>query len=84
MYHPGYAWLSFNWFLDNWWMENTTCTIESSIDPASLERIVRTSLSFGHFPVLDDEYKDEINQANIVSMMIQNNYVLKVKYVASG
>ena len=74
MYHPDYAWMFFNWYLDKWWLENSTCTIKSSIDPAKLERIMKTSLSFDNFPVIEDEYKDEINQGNIVSAMIQISY----------
>lgn len=56
----------FNWYKNGWWLPNSSCTIESSIDPTSLEEIVKSSLVFDHFPRIEDERKDEPNQANIV------------------
>ena len=66
MHHPEYAWMFFNWWKIGWWLANSSCTIESSIDPTSLEKIVKSSLVFDHFPRIEDERKDEPNQGNIV------------------
>ena len=66
MYHPNYAWMFLNWYKNGWWLANSSCTIESSIDPTNLERIVKSSLVFDHFPRIEDERKDEPNQGNIV------------------
>ena len=66
MYHPNYAWMVFNWYRNGWWLADTSCTIESSIDPTSLEKVVESSLAIDHFPRIEDEHKDVPNQGNIV------------------
>ena len=79
MYHPTYAWLFFGWYPKNWWSVNTSCTIENSIPPENLERIVRTSLAFDHSPTIEDEDKDKLNQGNIVSIA-NINYVCSLRH----
>lgn len=65
MYHPTYAWMFFNWYLDEWWLGNSSCIVH---DSESLERVVRDSLVFDHYPRIEEEYKDKPNQGNIVSV----------------
>ena len=67
MYHPTYAWMFFNWYLDNWWLANSSCVLDGSVKQESLERVVRTSIIFDHYPRLEDEHRDKANKANIVS-----------------
>ena len=71
MYHPMYAWILFNWYKDGWWMANTSCVIENSIDISKIEGVLINSLVFDHSPRIEDEYKDKINQGNIVSMSVR-------------
>lgn len=68
MHYPTYAWMFFNWYLDNWWLANSSCVRDGSVKGKSLERIVRTSLVFDHYPRIEDEHRNKSNQANIVSI----------------
>ena len=67
MYHPTYAWMFFNWYLDNWWLANSSCVLDGSVQQESLARVVRNSIVFDHYPRLEDEQRDITNRANIVS-----------------
>ena len=69
MYHPTYAWMFFNWYLDNWWLANSSCILDGSVNRESLERVVRNSIIFDHYPRLEDEQRDKVNKANIVSLI---------------
>lgn len=60
-------------------MLNSSCTIASSIDPANLERIVKTSLIFDHFPIIEDKYKDVPNQGNIVSIANLRIFIMQAR-----
>ena len=58
----------FNWYRDDWWLANTSCILESSVVPQNIEEIMRTSLIIDPTPRIEDEYKDKLNQGNIVSI----------------
>lgn len=73
MYHPTYAWMFFNWYEDDWWLANSSCISDGSVNKGSIESVLETSLVFDHYPRIEDERKDELNQANIVS--INSSYV---------
>jgi len=76
MYHPTYAWMFFNWYLDNWWIANSSCTIDDdgSVKGEISERVIRTSLIFDHYPRIEEEHKNEPNQGNIVSICKPGKY----------
>ena len=69
MHYPTYAWMFFNWYLDNWWLTNSSCVLDGSVKGKSLERIIKTSLVFDHYPRIEDKHMDRVNQANIVSII---------------
>ena len=77
MFHPTYAWMFFNWYLDLWWMNNSgtpgSCIKNGSVQVEDLERVLRNSLVLDHLPRIKDEYADKPNVGNIVSN-IANNY----------
>lgn len=76
MFHPTYAWMFFNWYLDGWWMiNNSSCIMDGSVKTKDLEMVLRTSLILDHYPRIEDEYADERNVGNIVSQF--TNTVLK-------
>ena len=68
MYYPTYAWMFFDWYLDNWWLANSSCVLDGSVKGESLARVVRASLVFDHYPRIEDEHRNRINQGNIVSI----------------
>lgn len=70
MYHPTYAWMFFNWYLDHWWLANSSCTGKGLVKGENLERVVETSLVFDHYPRIEDEHRDEPNQGNVVSIYL--------------
>ena len=76
MYHPTYAWMFFNWYLDNWWLANSSCVLDGSVEGESLEKVVTNSLVFDHYPRIEEEHKDQLNQGNIVSVLV-TIYVVK-------
>ena len=43
--------------------------LDGSVKGKSLERIVKTSLVFDHYPRIEDKHMDRVNQANIVSII---------------
>ena len=68
MFYPTYAWMFFNWYLENWWVnDNGSCIADGTVEPEDLERLVRTSISLDHFPRIEDDRQDERNIGNIVS-----------------
>jgi len=67
MLHPNYVWIFFYWYSEYWWMTEKNCTMDKSIKAQDLEKIVKTSLIFDHYPRIEDEDTDEINVGNIVS-----------------
>ena len=68
MFHPTYAWMFFNWYLDNWWViNNSSCVMDGSVQATDLERVLRSSLILDHYPRIDDERANEPNVGNIVS-----------------
>ena len=75
MHHPTYAWMFFNWYLDNWWLANSSCVLDGSVEGESLEKVVLNSLVFDHYPRIEEEHKDELNQGNIVSILIKSVFI---------
>ena len=75
MYHPTYAWMFFNWYLDDWWLANTSC-INASVKGENLERVITNSLVFDHYPRIEGEDKDKPNQGKVVSGHIYTLTVL--------
>ena len=70
MYHPKYAWMFFNWYLDNWWLANSSCVLDGSVKGEDLERVLTTSLVYDHYPRIEEEHKDKLNQGGIVSIIV--------------
>jgi len=67
MVHPQYAWMFFNWYMDQWWLDNSTCT-EEAIDPKRLETVIETSIVFDHYPRIENDRKNDLNVGKIVSI----------------
>ena len=59
-----YSWMFFNWYSDNWWINNGSCTQN---DTTAMESLLSTSLVFDHYPRIDEKDKNEVNVGNIVS-----------------
>ena len=73
MFYPTYAWILFNWYRDIFWVnDEPSCIKDGSAEPKDLERVLRTSITLEHFPIIDEKQVDELNVGNIVS-----NYVFK-------
>lgn len=64
MYHPNYAWMFFNWYLDRWWFDNSSCVEQAQ----SLEAVIETSIVFDHYPRIERDRMDEPNIGKIVSI----------------
>lgn len=58
-------------------MAKSSCA-KHHIQAKKLERLVRTSLVFDHYPRMEDEDADKVNVGGIVS-----NYANKNKYIAT-
>ena len=70
MFHPTYVWILFNWYRDKFWVaDNPSCIRNGSVKPQDLERVLRTSITLEQFPSIEDEYVDELNVGNIVSIL---------------
>ena len=73
MFHPTYAWMFFNWYLDHWWViDNGSCIRDGSLKVEDLERVVRNSLVLDHLPRIEDEHANQTNVGNIVSTANNN------------
>lgn len=70
MFYPEYVWMVFSWYLHHWWLAKSSCA-KHHIQAKKLERLVRTSLVFDHYPRMEDEDADKLNVGGIVS-----NYML--------
>ena len=83
MFHPTYAWMIFNWYLDDWWRNNSgtpgSCIRNGSVQVENLERVLRNSLVLDHLPRIEDEYADQTNVGNIVSNIANNNAQITTK-----
>ena len=74
MFHPTYAWMFINWYLDHWWViDNGSCVRDGSVQAEDLERVLRNSLLLDHMPRIEDERADQPNIGKVVSN-ITNNY----------
>ena len=68
MFHPTYAWMFINWYLDGWWMnENVSCIKDHSVKAKSLQRVLRNSLILDHLPRIEDMHANDTTVGNIVS-----------------
>ena len=67
MYHPTYAWMFFNWYLDDWWL-NGSC-LNGLVKGENLDRVMTSSLVFDHYPRIEEQHKNITNQGNIVSII---------------
>ena len=69
MFYPTYAWIYFNWFVDDWWLaEENSCTMNGSVKAQDLvEKVLKNSLVVDHYPRIEDEDRDKQNVGNIVS-----------------
>jgi len=67
MFHPNYVWMFFNWYLDNWWLVESSCTKNGLVQGENLGRLVRTALVLDHYPRIEDKDVDKPNVGNIVS-----------------
>ena len=70
MYHPDYAWMFFNWYMDRWWFDESSCTKELAVE---LETVVERSIVFDHYPRIEEDRVDEPNIGNIVSKILVAN-----------
>ena len=71
MFHPTYAWMFFNWYLNNWWLiDHSSCVMDGSVKARDLERVLQTSLILDHYPRIDDTRANDRNVGNIVSNYI--------------
>ena len=70
MYHPDYAWMFFNWYMDHWWFDESSCTKELAVE---LETVVERSIVFDHYPRIEEDRVDEPNIGNIVSKILVAN-----------
>ena len=68
MFHPTYAWMFINWYLDEWWViDNGSCIRDGSVQVKDLERVLNNGLLLDHLPRIEDERADQPNVGNIVS-----------------
>ena len=68
MFHPTYAWMFFNWYLDNWWViDNGSCVMDGSVNVKDLERVLRNGLVLDHLSRIEDDRADELNVGKVVS-----------------
>ena len=68
MFHPTYAWMFFNWYLNGWWMiDSSSCVMDGSVRVKDLQQVLRNSLILDHYPRIEDERTNERNVGNIVS-----------------
>ena len=68
MFHPTYAWMFFNWYLNGWWMiDSSSCVMDGSARVKDLQQVLRNSLILDHYPRIEDERTNERNVGNIVS-----------------
>ena len=68
MFHPTYAWMFYNWYLNGWWKnENVSCIMDHSVNAASLQRVLRNSLILDHLPRIEDTRANDKTVGNIVS-----------------
>ena len=75
MLHPTYTWITFNWYTEYWWKDNSSCIRDGSVKIEDLERVLKTSLIVDHYPRIEDEHADEPNVGKIVSNLY--NYYCK-------
>ena len=61
MYHPEYAWMFFNWYMDRWWSYGSSCSAQN------LETVIETSIAIDNYPRIDEEQLNDPNIGNIVS-----------------
>ena len=68
MFHPTYAWMFFNWYLDNWWViDNGSCVMDGSVNVKDLEKVLRNGLVLDHLSRIEDDRVDEPNVGKVVS-----------------
>ena len=67
MFYPDYVWIFFNWYLDDWWLAESSCTKNGKVSSKNLERLVKTSLVLDHYPRIEDKDANKSNVGNIVS-----------------
>ena len=63
MYHPEYAWMFFNWYMDRWWFDESECSEQAQ----ELEAVIETSIAFDHYPRLEEDQQNISNIGGIVS-----------------
>jgi len=74
MLHPTYTWITFNWYTEYWWKDNSSCIRDGSVKIEDLERVLKTSLIVDHYPRIEDERADEQNVGKIVSNLYNYYY----------
>ena len=65
MYHPEYAWMFFNWYMDRWWFDESECSAQAQ----NLEAVIETSIVFDHYPRIEEDQQNIPNIGNIVSVI---------------
>ena len=67
MFYPDYVWMFFNWYLDNWWLGESSCT-KNGLPAENLEKLLKDSIVLDHYPRIEDEDADKLNVGKIVSI----------------
>ena len=64
MHHPNYQWMFYHWYTDGWWTRANNCTVDNSV----LQKFLKRSLTYNHYPSLAENDKDKLNVGNMVSV----------------
>jgi len=67
MVYPKYQWMFINWYTDDWWIKSKRTSDNCAISDSALQKLVRNSLTFDHYPKVEKEDENRLNVGNIVS-----------------
>jgi len=59
-----------NWYTDDWWIKSKRTSDNCDIKDLVLQKLVRRSLTFDHYPKVEKEDENQPNIGNIVSYFI--------------